>query len=188
MSVTYDDYYQTENLFGDPFPELIDFFATYPKKGKVLDLGCGQGRDIIPLARLGFSVTGVDYSAVGIEQLNEIAHIEQLAITGIVADIYNYSEFNQYDFVLLDSMFHFLKNDLEKEVTLIEKIFSSIQKKCVVVFCIQDTGKKVEVLKNIIEAHKEFNQLVDKKLEYVYEDRESGHKSITDYRMVVVRK
>lgn len=41
MTVTYDKYYQTENLFGDPYPELIKFLTDYPKKGKVLDLGCG---------------------------------------------------------------------------------------------------------------------------------------------------
>lgn len=37
MPVTYDKYYQTENLFGEPYPELIEFFAEYPRKGKVLD-------------------------------------------------------------------------------------------------------------------------------------------------------
>lgn len=31
MTVTYDKYYQTENLFGEPYPELIEFFAEYPE-------------------------------------------------------------------------------------------------------------------------------------------------------------
>jgi hypothetical protein len=44
---TYDKYYKTENLFGDHYPELIEFLAQYPKKRRVLDLGCGQGRDAI---------------------------------------------------------------------------------------------------------------------------------------------
>lgn len=70
MKVAYDKYYQTENLFGKPYPELIKYFSTYPKQGKVLDLGCGQGRDSIPIARLGFDVTGIDNSRVGIEQMN----------------------------------------------------------------------------------------------------------------------
>ena len=34
MTVTYDKYYQTENLFGRPFRELMDFFSEYPKKGR----------------------------------------------------------------------------------------------------------------------------------------------------------
>ena len=39
MKVTYGNYYITENLFGDPYPELIHFFSKYPKKGEILDLG-----------------------------------------------------------------------------------------------------------------------------------------------------
>jgi 2-polyprenyl-3-methyl-5-hydroxy-6-metoxy-1,4-benzoquinol methylase len=54
VPVAYDKYCQAENLFGAAYPELLDFFAEFPNKGKVLDLGCGQGPDSIPLARLGF--------------------------------------------------------------------------------------------------------------------------------------
>ena len=79
MTVTYDKYYQTENLFGEPYPELIEFFAEYPYKGKLLDLGCGQGRDAIALARLGYSVTGIDNSKVGIQQMNQIGQVEKVA-------------------------------------------------------------------------------------------------------------
>ena len=71
MKVQYDKYYQTENLFGRPYPELIEFYSNIKKKGKLLDLGYGQGRDSIALAKLGFTVTGIDYSKVGIEQLNK---------------------------------------------------------------------------------------------------------------------
>lgn len=34
MKVTYDKYYQPEDLFGETYPELIGFFAAYPKKEK----------------------------------------------------------------------------------------------------------------------------------------------------------
>jgi ubiquinone/menaquinone biosynthesis C-methylase UbiE len=66
MSIPYDSYNRTVNLFGDPYPELIEFFAIDPKKGKALDLGCGQGRDALALARLRYSKTETDKSAVGI--------------------------------------------------------------------------------------------------------------------------
>jgi len=186
MTVTYDTYYQTENLFGEPYPELIDFFNKYPKKGRILDLGCGQGRDAIPLARLGFDVTGIDNSKVGIEQMNQIAKTENLSLNGVVEDIFGLENFDGYDFVVLDSMFHFAKNDRIKEIGLIKKIISEIGKGCLVIFCIQDTGKKVEILKDTIGSEENVDRIDDKKFKYVFE--ENGHKSESDYRMVVIRK
>ena len=39
MTTAYDTYYKVENLFGDPYPELIHFFKKHTSKRKVLDLG-----------------------------------------------------------------------------------------------------------------------------------------------------
>ena len=43
----YDEYYQEPEYFGAPYNELVSFFAEYPFRGTVLDLGCGQGRYFI---------------------------------------------------------------------------------------------------------------------------------------------
>src|SRR6056300_373159 len=118
--MNYDNYYQTKNLFGQAYPELLEFFAKYPKKGKLLDLGCGQGRDAIALAQLGYSVTGIDNSKVGIEQMNAIGRSQKLPLQGHVDDIYAFDKFDDFNIVLMDSMFHFAKKDKEKEIALIK--------------------------------------------------------------------
>lgn len=187
MSIPYNKYYQTENLFGNAYPELIGFFAEFPERGKVLDLGCGQGRDAIALARLGYNVLGIDNSKVGIAQMNQIAKSENLPLKGMVKDIYKYTDFDSYDFVLLDSMFHFAKKDLKKETEFIQTILSKVKKGCLVVFCIQDTGKKVAILNETIETKKPIEKILDKKFTYTYEDAESKHVSKTNYRMLVVK-
>jgi SAM-dependent methyltransferase len=51
------------------------------QKRKVLDLGCGRGRNSIFLAEMGFEVTAIDLSPAGIEQLQQI--IKQRKITNI---------------------------------------------------------------------------------------------------------
>lgn len=188
MKAAYDKYYQTENLFGEPYPELILFLAEYPDKGKLLDLGCGQGRDAIALARLGYAVTGIDNSKVGIEQMNKIAEAENLNLVGQVADLYAFDNFAEFDIVLLDSMFHFNKKDREKEIRLVRKIISEIKNECLVVFCIQDTGEKVQILKQAIGFEKQVKYAADKKFRYIFEDKESGSKTETDYRMIAIAK
>lgn len=45
---------------------LLEFF---PKS--FLDLGCGNGRNAIPLARMGYQVTGMDISQVALSQAKE---------------------------------------------------------------------------------------------------------------------
>ncbi len=188
VRVTYDKHYKTENLFGKPYPELIEFFAEYPEKGNVLDLGCGQGRDAIVLARLGYSVTGIDHSKVGIEQMNQIAQSENLNLVGEVGDIYRFESFEAFDIILLDSMFHFTKKDRKNETGLVKKIVARIKNGSSVVVCIQDTGDKVRILNQAIDFEKPLTRLTEKKFKYTFTDNESGHKSETDYRIIAVKK
>lgn len=188
MSIEYDKYYTTENLFGEPYPELIAFYSTIKKKGKLLDVGCGQGRDSIALAKLGYEVVGIDYSKVGIEQLNEIAKKEQLSLKGIVCDIYHYSNFDEYEFILLDSMFHFGKKEKEKETKLLEKIIDRSKPDTLITICIQKTGKKLELLNSIISGIETLEIWSQEELTYRFEDKQSNHSSETKYEMITLRK
>lgn len=188
MTLPYDNYYQTENLFGTPYPELIAFFSKISNKEKILDLGCGQGRDSIALARLGFDVTGIDNSKVGIEQMNQIAQTENLKLNGLIGDIYKYDNFSKFGVVLLDSMFHFAKKDRKRETEFIQRIISKIKKGCILIVCIQDTGKKVEILNDIFDKEKQIERYMVEKFEYIFEDKESKHHSKTNYQMIAVKK
>lgn len=188
MKVEYDKYYQTENLFGEPYPELIKFYSELKNKGKLLDLGCGQGRDAIALARLGFEVTGIDCSKVGIEQLNEIAKKEKLPLKGIVRDIYEYSNYSEFDFVLLDSMFHFGKRDKEREITLVKRIIELVKPDTQITICIQNSANKLEALNSIVLEEQNIEILKREELIYEFKDEESNHSSTTDYEMVTIRK
>ena len=87
----------------------------------MLDLGCGQGRDSIALARMGYQVIGVDVSSVGVSQMLAVSSREGLDIQGIVGDMYEYP-IDDVDIVLLDSMFHFYKKDREKETAFLHRV------------------------------------------------------------------
>ncbi|MCJ7483236.1 MAG: class I SAM-dependent methyltransferase [Thermodesulfovibrionales bacterium] len=56
-------------------------------KGQLLLLGLGGGREAIPLAKMGFEVTGVDFIPQMVERAKETAKKSGVEISGMVQDI-----------------------------------------------------------------------------------------------------
>lgn len=67
----YNEIYSSSNISEEIKPSQILnlVWQTFTSGCNVLDLGCGQGRDSIFLAKNGFKVTAVDKSEVAINQL-----------------------------------------------------------------------------------------------------------------------
>lgn len=61
-----------------------------PPGGEVLSLGEGEGRNAVYLAGLGFRVTAVDGSSVGLEKARSLAGQKGVAIETVVADLAGY--------------------------------------------------------------------------------------------------
>lgn len=57
------------------------------KPGKVLDIACGNGRNAIFLAERGFQVTGIDFSAEALAQLEKEAGARHLVIETQLSDL-----------------------------------------------------------------------------------------------------
>ncbi len=184
--VEYDSYYLEENYFGKPLDALMQFFHNQEQKGKVLDLGCGQGRDSIPLAEMGYEVTGIDISEIGVHQMMDIARRKNLALRGIVSDIYSYDFDLDYDFVLLDSMLHFEENDKQKEIDFLIRIGSQMKVGGIVCICIWESDENQKLVKNIFEKHQDkWDISVKNQIDYVFPGQS---KQKFKYSMIVVKK
>ena len=188
MSTSYDKHYKTKEYFGDPYPELIDFLSGISPKGKLLDLGCGQGRDAIPLARLGFKVTGIDSSSVGIGQMLEIAHGEGLDLKGIVRDIYNFQGIDKFDIILLDSMFHFTRKDRKKEVEYLKDVFGAMKSGAMLVICLHNMGAIYKTFSGVINQFDNLALFMEQDFNYTFNDPDSDHRSVTPYKMLAYKK
>lgn len=72
-----------------PSKELETFLnETRPPAGEALDLGCGEGRNSLLLARYGYHVHAIDVSSQGIQKLETYAQEHDLQnITCTVADV-----------------------------------------------------------------------------------------------------
>jgi 2-polyprenyl-3-methyl-5-hydroxy-6-metoxy-1,4-benzoquinol methylase len=55
--------------------------------GRALDLGTGDGRNAVWLARRGWTVTGVDFSSVGLDHARARAEAEGVAVEWVLADL-----------------------------------------------------------------------------------------------------
>ncbi len=118
MSFDYEKFYtQSPHGLGKPTDVFVDFFAKYERKNvSVLDVGCGQGRDALFIARLGHRVTAMDLSPTGIAQLAEDALAENLEIETVVADVCDFVPTKSYDVILIDRTLHMLEKEDQIEV------------------------------------------------------------------------
>ena len=109
MATNYEDIYRAQrHALGEPTKEIIAFFEHTSGSLRVLDVGCGQGRNALHLGRMGHDVVGIDLSKSGISQLNEEAKKEGLSVIGVVADILEYEPAGLFDVLLFDRTLHML--------------------------------------------------------------------------------
>lgn len=112
----------------------VPFFANKPDEnlvsymenkqipvGKVLELGCGAGRNAIYLAKQGFSVTGVDLSDNALEWAKQRTQGTNLPIQWICANIFELDlQENSFDFIYDSGCFHHIAP--HRRITYLELI------------------------------------------------------------------
>lgn len=69
--------------------------------GAAIDLGAGEGRNAVWLARLGWEVTAVDFSSVGLEKARAMARDAEVELATVVSDAHHYHPPTPVDLVLL---------------------------------------------------------------------------------------
>jgi tellurite methyltransferase len=106
--------YETEvYLFGEkPIPFLVDNVHLL-RKGKVLDIAMGEGRNGVYLATKGFEVLGLDISEKGLEKAHNLAKKNKVTIETKVVDLESFTlEPNSYDVILCT---YYMQKDLFKQ-------------------------------------------------------------------------
>ncbi|MBD3233598.1 MAG: methyltransferase domain-containing protein [candidate division Zixibacteria bacterium] len=125
----FNRFYESEDLsFGDvPTPALKDYVESNTVNGDVLDLGCGDGRNALYMAKRGLRVTAVDTSDVGIKKMMEVAEGMGLGdrIIPICADIVEW-EFpkSMFGFIIAITIFDHLQP--ENVIPTFEKTVQSM--------------------------------------------------------------
>ncbi|MFO8059817.1 MAG: methyltransferase domain-containing protein [Bacillota bacterium] len=106
---TYAD--ESSSIFGDASREIVAASGVLPRDSRVLDMGCGEGRNALFLARAGFRVDAFDISERAVSKMLRSAEQRGIEVTGWVEDMTRFRFRRQYDLIISHGVLHLLQRD-----------------------------------------------------------------------------
>ena len=82
---------------------------------RLLDLGCGEGRNAVYFAQNGFDVIGLDTSSVGLRKMEKWAKEIGVQIHSLQADIINYRVADKFDVIFSTGVLHYLPPEIREQ-------------------------------------------------------------------------
>jgi tellurite methyltransferase len=82
---------------------------------RLLDLGCGEGRNAVYFAMNGFDVVGLDASLPGLKKAERYAEEVGVRIKTIHADIVSYELVDIYDVIFSTGTLHYLPPEVRRQ-------------------------------------------------------------------------
>ena len=110
----YDAWYAGEGYYWGRNPSsicnrVIEAIPVRPGfRPRLLDLGCGEGRNAVYFAQHGFEVVGVDASPVGLEKMRRFAKESGVKVDALLADLTEFTPPGAFDVVFSTGALHHL--------------------------------------------------------------------------------
>lgn len=83
---------------------------------RLLDVGCGEGKDAVFMARCGYDVTAFDIAKAGIDKARRLADQAKVYVNAFVADVNDYRPNGEYDVVFSSGVLHYIRPGLRGEI------------------------------------------------------------------------
>ena len=117
----YDQVYADDEFYWGKKPsamcdrviEIIGLGADF--RPRLLDLGCGEGRNAVYFAQHGFEVVGLDLSLPGLEKTRRYADEVGVHVETIHADIVDYELEDTYDVIFSTGTLHYLPPEVRSQ-------------------------------------------------------------------------
>ncbi len=104
------------STMGGPNHDIVELASALPPRARVLDLGCGEGRNAFFLAGRGHRVKAVDISAKGIRKVERLAARAGFEIETEVADLNDFRPTGSWDAILAHGVIDYLENPVWREL------------------------------------------------------------------------
>ena len=137
------EYKKQKCLWGLSPNKYVTHIPKIIKSGTVLDIGVGEGRNALFLAKHGFNVTGIDISKEAIRKFLEFSQKENLRIRGIISDIIDFKFKKNCNIILSVATLHLVSKD--RVIETIKKIKKQTKTNGInllTVFTKKDIGQK----------------------------------------------
>ncbi|QKS46606.1 methyltransferase domain-containing protein [Paenibacillus cellulosilyticus] len=116
----YEDEYLTEEYYWgtEPNTACYQVLQLMPptKHLKLLDVGCGEGKDAVFFARNGYDVSAFDLTDAGIEKTRRLADQTGVHVNVFKADLLEFRLDTHYDIIFSSGVLHYIKPDYREEI------------------------------------------------------------------------
>lgn len=121
----YDERYKGEDYYWglNPGHLCYELMKLKPpiRPYKVLEIGCGEGKDAVFLARCGYQVTAFDESQTGIDKALLLAEKNGVHVDFFRANALDYQIKEEYDIIYSSGFFDYLPDRIKEEFTAMLK-------------------------------------------------------------------
>lgn len=117
--IVYNNRYKNNDYFWgiEPNHSCYEIMKYLPpiKPYRVLDVGCGEGKDAVFFAKNGYNVTAFDITSKGIEKTKKLADANKVNVNTFVANINEFTPQEEYDIVFSSSVLHLVHKNIRVE-------------------------------------------------------------------------
>ncbi len=118
-ATVYEERYKSEEYYWGLKPNdmCFDIMRLRPpvKPYRVLDVGCGEGKDAVFLAKNGYIVTAFDITQSGLDKAGALADKSGVHLDLFRADIKEYRPTEEFDIIYSSGVFCYLPEGIRKE-------------------------------------------------------------------------
>lgn len=117
----YENRYKTDEYYWGLTPSTMCYqvmqICPPVKPLRLIDIGCGEGKDAIFFARNGYDVTAFDIADSGIEKLKRLADIYNVNVNIFKANVLDFrlDDTNRFDIIYCSGVLHYIPEQLRRE-------------------------------------------------------------------------
>jgi tellurite methyltransferase len=126
----YDQRYKQDDYYWGFQPSVMCYKVLQHmppvKHLRLLDIGCGEGKDAVFFARNGYDVTAFDLAEPGIEKTKRLAEYLGVHIHTFVADVNEFRLDTEFDILYSNGVLHYIPLELRENIFNNYKKYTSV--------------------------------------------------------------